>query len=77
MPTTILHGESLEDAYRRRFREEAAIDARINAHRVPVMSDCPECGGSDTTEKHHQGDLRAPECCYRECNCCAAQWGHE
>lgn len=29
MPTTILDGESLEQAYARRFREEAEIDKRI------------------------------------------------
>ena len=29
MPTTILDGESHEDARRRRFQEEAEIDARI------------------------------------------------
>ena len=28
MPTTILDGETLEQAYARRFREEAEIDAR-------------------------------------------------
>lgn len=29
MPTTILDGESLDDARRRRFREESEFDARI------------------------------------------------
>lgn len=31
MPTTILNGETLDQAYARRFREEAAIDAKILA----------------------------------------------
>ena len=31
MPTTILNGEMLDQAYARRFREEAAIDAKILA----------------------------------------------
>lgn len=77
MPTTILDGESHEDARRRRFREEAAIDAKINAHRVSVTSDCPECGSADTTHVHHDGGMIAPECDYYACNCCNAQWGHE
>ena len=36
MPTTLLEGESWEDAYSRRFREEAEIDERIRNERVPV-----------------------------------------
>lgn len=31
MPTTMLNGESWDQAYKRRFREEAEIDARIAA----------------------------------------------
>ena len=77
MPTTILDGETLEQAYARRFREEAAIDARINARRVAVTSDCPECGSTDTSHAHHAGDHAAPECDYFSCSDCFAQWGHE
>ena len=31
MPTTLLHGENWDQAYKRRFAEEAAIDAAIMA----------------------------------------------
>lgn len=41
MPTTILDGESHEDARRRRFQEEAAIDASIAAS---IATRCNYCG---------------------------------
>ena len=52
MPTTILHGETYEDAKKRRFREEAATDARIlgqtlcwrcNAAYEAHSTPCPNC----------------------------------
>lgn len=38
MPTTLLHGETWDQAYKRRFREEAEIDARIAAAHAPDKS---------------------------------------
>lgn len=34
MPTTLLDNETWEDAYRRRFQEEAAIDNRIRSNEL-------------------------------------------
>ncbi len=53
MPTTILDGETLEQARARRFREEAAIDARIAGETLcwccssayaKLDAFCPTCG---------------------------------
>lgn len=36
MPTTLLDGETWDQAYARRFREEAEIDAAIEAKALPA-----------------------------------------
>lgn len=36
MPTTLLDGESWDQAYARRFKEEAEIDAAIEANALPA-----------------------------------------
>ena len=52
MPTTILDGETLEQAYKRRFKEEPETDARIlgrtlcwrcNADYERRSATCPNC----------------------------------
>ncbi len=53
MPTTILDGESYEQARKRRFAEEAAIDARLAGETLcwncstaykKADASCPACG---------------------------------
>ena len=38
--------------------------------------ECPECNSIAVIEHHHQGDIRAPECTYKECEDCHHQWDH-
>lgn len=45
MPTTILFGETYEQARERRFREEAAIDAKI-AERIASETLCWSCSSA-------------------------------
>ena len=39
--------------------------------------ECPECGSLDVSERHHEGNMAAPECYYMACGECGEQWGHE
>lgn len=58
MPTTILDGESHEDARRRRFQEEAAIDARIAASEqtADLNGDLAEASQADARKYRQQRD---------------------
>lgn len=48
MPTTILDGETYEDAKTRRFREEAWIDARLASETL-----CWQCNAPYPIADHH------------------------
>ena len=37
---------------------------------------CPACGSNEWMDRHHEGNLAAPECDYKECGECGYQWDH-
>ena len=37
---------------------------------------CPECGQSNILDRHHDGNMLAPECEFKECEDCGHQFGH-
>jgi hypothetical protein len=70
MPTTILDGESHEDARRRRFQEEAAIDARISGttlcwrcnHDYSITeSNCPSCRATNANMDPVKAEIECNE----------------
>lgn len=70
MPTTIIDGETHEQAKSRRFREEAAIDARISGttlcwrctHEYSITaSNCPRCRATNANMDPVKAEIECNE----------------